>query len=63
MYKRAVSLRPNDSRSHSNLGAMLHLNGRYVEAAKSYEEALRIEPGESTTLSNLKKLHKVMSRS
>lgn len=43
--------------SHSNLGAMLHLNGKASEAARSYREALRLDPEDRTTMANLRKLH------
>jgi Flp pilus assembly protein TadD len=38
------------------LGAILHLNGKAREAAKAYREALRLEPGDPTTVANLRKL-------
>ncbi|KAJ8935070.1 hypothetical protein NQ318_002833 [Aromia moschata] len=50
-----------DARSHTNLGAILHLNGKYREAANSYREALRLQPNDVTTLTNLHKLHSVMT--
>ncbi|RZC31822.1 TPR 1 domain containing protein [Asbolus verrucosus] len=56
----ALSAR-NDARSHTNLGAILHLNGKYSEAANSYKEALRLQPDDITTLTNLHKLHSVMT--
>lgn len=50
-----------DARSHTNLGAILHLIGKYAEAADSYREALRLQPNDVTTLTNLHKLHSVMT--
>ncbi|KAI4462972.1 protein o-mannosyl-transferase tmtc2 [Holotrichia oblita] len=50
-----------DARGHTNLGAILHLNGKYREAADSYKEALRLQPNDVTTLTNLHKLHSVMT--
>lgn len=35
---------------------MLHLLGRLNEAASSYREALKLQPGDPTTLANLAKL-------
>lgn len=54
--KQAVKLRPDDARSHTNLGAILHLLGRTTQAAVSYRDALKIQPGDPTTLANLAKL-------
>ncbi|XP_043267624.1 protein O-mannosyl-transferase TMTC2 [Venturia canescens] len=55
-YRHAVGLRPNEARSHTNLGAILHLNGKYRQAAEAYREALRLQPGDATTMTNLHKL-------
>lgn len=49
-------MRPNDAHAHTNLGAILHLLGRTRKAAASYKEALRLQPGDVTTLGNLAKL-------
>lgn len=54
--KQAVKLRPDDARAHTNLGAILHLLGRTAQAAVSYRDALKIQPGDPTTLANLAKL-------
>lgn len=53
---KAVKLRPEDARAHTNLGAILHLLGQPAIAASSYREALRLQPGDRTTLANLGKL-------
>lgn len=53
---------PQDASSHSNLGAMLHLNGKHREALSSYQNALRISPNDQTTLDNLNKLRNVLRR-
>ncbi|KAF0770552.1 protein O-mannosyl-transferase TMTC2-like [Aphis craccivora] len=55
-------LRRTDASSHSNLGAMLHLNGKHREALSSYQNALRISPDDQTTLDNLNKLRNVLRR-
>ncbi|XP_066599299.1 protein O-mannosyl-transferase Tmtc2-like isoform X1 [Prorops nasuta] len=55
-YKHAASLRPQEARSHTNLGAILHLNGKYKQAAAAYKEALKLQPGDATTITNLHKL-------
>lgn len=52
----AADLRPNDARSHTNLGAILHLLGQTQQAVLSYKTALSLQPGDLTTLGNLKKL-------
>ncbi|RZF36725.1 hypothetical protein LSTR_LSTR005038 [Laodelphax striatellus] len=61
IYRRALALNPKDATSHSNLGAILHLNGKYPEAAEAYREALRLHPNDATTLSNLRKLRSLMN--
>ncbi|XP_068085342.1 protein O-mannosyl-transferase TMTC2 [Anabrus simplex] len=61
-YRRAVLLSPQSARSHLNLGAILHVNGKYEEAVERYQEALRLQPGDVTTLTNLQKLHSLMQR-
>lgn len=55
-YRHALNLRPKEARSHANLGAILHLNGKYRQAAEAYREALRLQPGDPTTITNLHKL-------
>ncbi|XP_015436903.1 PREDICTED: transmembrane and TPR repeat-containing protein CG4341-like [Dufourea novaeangliae] len=60
-YRHAASLRPNEARSHTNLGAILHLNGKYKQAAAAYSEALRLQPGDATTIMNLHKLASILA--
>lgn len=55
-HTQAVQLRPAEARSHMNLGAMYHLLGQTAAAVASYREALRLQPGDRTTLANLMKL-------
>jgi tetratricopeptide (TPR) repeat protein len=55
-FFQATKLRPNDARTHTNLGAILHLLGKSSEAALSYKEALKLQPDDLTTLTNLAKL-------
>ncbi|XP_021933145.1 transmembrane and TPR repeat-containing protein 2-like [Zootermopsis nevadensis] len=61
-YRVAAELRPQEANSHLNLGAMLHMNGKLMEAATSYGEALRLQPDDVTTLSNIHKLHNLASK-
>lgn len=49
-------MRPDDARAHTNLGAILHLLGRPQQAVASYKEALRLQPNDPTTMTNLAKL-------
>jgi len=42
--------------AHMNLGAMLHFNGRLLEAEASYLTALRLQPNDEVTTTNLNKL-------
>ncbi|KYN33117.1 Transmembrane and TPR repeat-containing protein 2, partial [Trachymyrmex septentrionalis] len=60
-YRHAASLRPHEARSHTNLGAILHLNGKYKQAAAAYKEALRLQPGDATTITNLHKLAAILA--
>ena len=45
-----------------NLGAMLHLNGKLIEAEQSYLESLRLRPNDPTTLTNLSRLHQLFDK-
>ena len=45
-----------------NLGAILHMNGKYREAEGSYLTALELKPADDVTLLNLKKLRQLQSR-
>lgn len=45
-----------------NLGAILHVNGKYSEAEESYLMALELKPTDDVTLLNLKKLRQLQSR-
>lgn len=55
-YRHAVSLRPNEARSHANLGAILHVNGKYQQAVAAYRKALELQPNDASTIMNLYKL-------
>jgi serine/threonine protein kinase/tetratricopeptide (TPR) repeat protein/TolB-like protein len=43
-YRRALTIRP-DSRSYSNIGSLQSMQGRFGEAARAFEEAVKLEPG------------------
>ncbi|VVC89828.1 unnamed protein product, partial [Leptidea sinapis] len=63
-FKKAITLAPNDpsdAEHHSNLGAILHLNGKYVAAATSYRRALQLKPNDEITITNLKRVRALMS--
>ncbi|XP_069943334.1 protein O-mannosyl-transferase TMTC2-like isoform X2 [Cherax quadricarinatus] len=60
-YRLAVNLRPQAT-SHMNLGAMLHVNGKLLEAESSYLEALRLKPDDSITRTNLQKLRHLLAK-
>lgn len=49
-----------DAEYHSNLGAILHLNGKYTAAAASYRRALQLKPNDEITLTNLKRVRALM---
>lgn len=43
-----------------NLGAMLHVNGKLLEAESSYLEALKLRPDDPITQNNLQKLRNLL---
>lgn len=43
-----------------NLGAMLHVNGKLLEAEASYLNALRLKPDDGITQNNLQKLSNLL---
>lgn len=45
-----------------NLGAMLHVNGKLIEAEQSYLEALRLKPDDHITRMNLQKLRHLLTK-
>ena len=45
-----------------NLGAMLHVNGKLMEAEQSYLEALRLKPDDHITRTNLQKLRHLLTK-
>lgn len=45
-----------------NLGAMLHLVGKLVEAEERYLEAWRLNPGDAATETNIQRLHNIMKK-
>jgi len=45
-----------------NLGAMLHVNGKLIEAEQSYLEALRLKPEDNITRANLQKLRHLLTK-
>lgn len=51
-----------DATSHLNLGAMLHVNGKFDEAEISYLAALKLKPDDSITQANLQKLRQIFSK-
>lgn len=57
-----ISLCFQDAEYHSNLGAILHLNGKYAAAATSYRRALQLQPNDDITITNLKRVRALMSK-
>ena len=51
-----------EATSHMNLGAMLHVNGKLIEAEQSYLEALRLKPDDHITRTNLQKLRHLLHK-
>ncbi|XP_070611870.1 protein O-mannosyl-transferase TMTC2 [Erythrolamprus reginae] len=61
-YKMAAELRPNYPAALMNLGAILHLNGKLLEAESNYLHALQFKPDDVITQSNLRKLWNIMEK-
>lgn len=59
-YKLATKLRPNDLITHSNLGAIYHLNGKFKLAKQSYQRALELKPDDNITKINLARLDRII---
>ena len=62
LYRQTVKIRPMEAGSHLNLGAMLHLRGKLVEAEQCYLKAWSLNPGDSSTKINIQRLHKAMRK-
>ncbi|XP_053365081.1 protein O-mannosyl-transferase TMTC2 [Clarias gariepinus] len=61
-YGKAADIRPDYAAALMNLGAILHLNGKLVEAEANYLRALQLKPDDLITQSNLRKLWNVMHK-
>ncbi|XP_033019017.1 protein O-mannosyl-transferase TMTC2 [Lacerta agilis] len=61
-YKMAAELRPHYPAALMNLGAILHLNGKLLEAESNYLHALQFKPDDVITQSNLRKLWNIMEK-
>lgn len=44
-----------------NLGAMLHINGKYPQAEQAYLKALELKPNDKVTTENLQRLRNLMN--
>lgn len=53
LWNDIVLHRPSNARAHANLGAALHAEGRYEEAAASFWKSLALEPGQPEVHNNL----------
>ena len=51
-YRRVTELDPHHAKGFTNLGCMLHIQGRLDEAARCYVKALELEPGQPEALRN-----------
>jgi tetratricopeptide (TPR) repeat protein len=52
-FRRALELRPEQSKDRNNLGKALLQNGRFAEAMDEFQAALRISPNDSVTENNI----------
>ncbi|MBU1062056.1 MAG: tetratricopeptide repeat protein [Candidatus Omnitrophica bacterium] len=53
LWTKAVSLSPNNARTHNNLGAAYYNIGQYQEAIASYKKAIEIDPKYAMAYNNL----------
>ncbi len=53
LFQHAVAMNPQSDAAHNNLGAALDDAGRHHEAARHYEKAVRLAPGNAEGLTNL----------
>ena len=53
LYKRVISLKPNSSAAHNNLGFNYLLQGRNNDAVKSFSKALALNPDNQRAKNNL----------
>jgi tetratricopeptide (TPR) repeat protein len=51
-YRQVTLLDSRDAKAQTNLGCMLHIQGRLDEAVKCYRRALELEPGQPEALRN-----------
>jgi predicted O-linked N-acetylglucosamine transferase (SPINDLY family) len=52
-YRQAISIKPDDAKSHSNLGAALQEQGKLEEAIECYRQAISIRPNDAGAHCNL----------
>lgn len=45
-----------DGYAYSNLATVLHIQGKVEDSEKAYREALRLQPNDSRTINNYRKL-------
>ncbi|RUS78414.1 hypothetical protein EGW08_013828 [Elysia chlorotica] len=62
LYIAATKIKPKEPAAWMNLGAMLHINGKYSEAEQAYLTALQLKPGDKVTTDNLKRLRNITKR-
>lgn len=56
LYILATQIKPKEPAAWMNLGAMLHINGKYNQAEQAYLTALQLKPGDKVTMDNLQRL-------
>ncbi|MFC1490306.1 tetratricopeptide repeat protein [Candidatus Latescibacterota bacterium] len=52
-FRTSIEMNPNFSKSHSNLGSLLLLQGRVDEAEEEFQTAMKIEPNDAVSEFNL----------
>lgn len=62
LLRRAVRMRQEDARIHTNLGVVLDMQGRAEEAVRSFRRALELSPDDPTVLLNLGAIYGEMGR-
>ena len=56
-YKKAISIVPNHSRAHNNIGAIYDARGNYDDAIENYTKAIEFDPSDPCPYSNRSRVY------
>ena len=62
LFRQSTSMDPKLVEAHSNLGAVLHLQKKYLQAKEAYLKALELDPHNQIASSNLEKVNRLISK-